>query len=586
MNDTRECIDLTGIWRTRAEGDNFGIGCEQNEGNRWREVTIPSTFEHCLPEHIGFIGTCWFKKCVFVPHSMQHKRVVLSFQAVNYHATVWVNGRFAGSSDEGFLPFDILVSGLLKYDEENIITVRVNNETAAGELPPVHFWRSQGGIIRKVELVATDLVYIQNIKIAAHPQGTDGSLKAIVSLQNELATAVQVKIIAKVTACGTQDVLLSIDKTIELDTNAITNVELEDILPNVNTWSPDAPFLYNASFELSVEDRGVDCQQSKFGFRTICVQDGKVLLNGNPIFFNGFNRHEDYPDTKIAIDAAVARRDLEDIKKSGANFVRMCHYPHDSAELDLCDEIGLLVMDEIPLCALLVSIRGINLEDAKHAMGLSLDHAKAQLRRLIERDYNHPSVIFWSVSNETNEQEPGVTEINNTLMRLAKALDPSRLTMHVSMPPYWTSDLASKLFIYDDVICLNEYTPQYERLGKHNWDYGMADAAQYWAYHSARLAALYPGKPMMITEFGYQTGHWHDGIEDEEMQAKMISIDYAGMKPYVCGALVWCYADHAWPLLWPSRFPVFGRDISIYGVVTRSRCKKRAYEVYKSIIKS
>jgi beta-glucuronidase len=361
-------------------------------------------------------------------------------------------------------------------------------------------------------------------------------------------------------------------------------VLLEGVGPNVSAWSPDAPSLYSAAVGISMDGRNVDCQTVRFGFRTICVRDGKVLLNGESVFFNGFNRHEDYPDTKLAINQAISRQDFEEIKKSGANFVRMCHYPHDSEELDWCDELGLLVMDEIPLCALLVEVPGTSSEEARQALGLTLDHAKAQLRRLIARDFNHPSVIFWSVSNETNEREPGVTEMNNTLIRLAKKLDPSRLAMHVSMEAYWCSDLVEKLFPCDDVVCVNKYLAIHERLYLHNEGYGLSRAEEYWAEHAKILAAAYPGKPVFVTEFGYQTGHSHDGVEDEEIQSKMIAIDYAAMRPHVCGALVWCFADHAWPLLWPSRAPMFGRDISLYGVMTRDRKKKIGFEAYKKII--
>ena len=377
---------------------------------------------------------------------------------------------------------------------------------------------------------------------------------------------------------------LSIQKAVLLNSEGTTEVILEGIISDVTAWSPDKPFLYSIVFRLLTEDGKEDSLAVRFGFRTICVRNGKVLLNGEPVFFNGFNRHEDSPDTKLATDPARIRQDFEAIKKTGANFVRMCHYPHDSAELDLCDELGLLVMDEIPLCALLVKVPGINTEEAGHALGLFLDHAKAQLKRLITRDINHPSILFWSVSNETNEREPGITEINNTLMQLAKKLDPSRLAMHVSMEPYWTSDLAAKLFAYDDVICINEYSPMGERLHKKNENYGPADAAEYWSRHAATLAEAFPGKPVFVTEFGYQTGHPFDGTEDEEMQAKMIAIDYRAMHPYLCGALVWCYADHAWPLLWPSRFPMFGRDISLYGVLTRDRREKAAFGVYQKLI--
>ncbi len=581
-DEIRMHMDLSGTWMMRAE--NAGTDSDEKSVHGWREVTIPCTFEHGLPEHVGFRGTCWFEKRFTIPAAMQGRRVVLCFQAVNYHAAVWMNDSYAGSNDEGFLPFEIPVSGFCKFGEENIVTVRANNETAPGELPPVHFWRSRGGIVRNIELAAAGWTFIEHVKIMANPEDGEGRLKIEVFLKNELPRHEPVEVSVKIVKIGAQEEILQLHETLAMSPGESREAVLEGVVPNVNVWSPEAPFLYSAVIEVMMDGRSVDFQEIRFGFRTICVQEGKVLLNGKPVFFNGFNRHEDYPDTRLAINRAVSRQDFEEMKHSGANFVRMCHYPHDSEELDWCDELGLLVMDEIPLCALLVDVPGTSAEEARHSLELTLDHAKSQLRRLITRDFNHPSVVFWSVSNETNEKEAGVTEINNTLMRLAKKLDPSRLTMHVSMEPYWTSGIMDTLYEYDDVICINEYSPMHERLHLRNQQYGPAEAERYWAGHSARFAAVWPGKPIFVTEFGYQTGHWLDGIEDEAMQARMIATDYSAMRPHVCGALVWCFADHAWPLLWPGRLPVFGRDISLYGVMTRDRHKKIAFDVYKKII--
>lgn len=585
LTHLKECIDLAGIWYAQIDCGSHESDLWPYNSHGWREVTIPSTFEHCFPEHIGFQGVCWFEKRILVPYSMQGKRIILRFQAVNYHTVVWVNGKYAGYSDEGFLPFDIAITDFLDYGSENCITVRVCNRIVTGELPPIHYWRNQGGIIRKVELVAMGQEYIQNVRITAEPSGAEGRFTSSVFLYNELTKEVQAQVTVSVSPCGGSDEVLRLSQLFIMKANAVTEVMLKGLVPDALRWSPETPFLYRASVELTVEGKMTDSEAYRFGFRTICVKDGNVLLNGTPVFFSGFNRHEDYPDTRLAIDAAVAKRDLEEIKKAGANFVRMCHYPHNSDELDICDELGLLAMDEIPLCFLMALKPGKECEEAREALEESLDHAKSQLQRLIMRDFNHPSVIFWSVSNETNEREPGVIEINNTLIQLAKKTDPSRLAAHVSQDCYWTSDIQGRLFVHDDVICINEYKPLDSRRQGIIENYSLADAQEYWATKISKLAGAYPGKPVFVTEFGYQTGHWQDGAEDEEFQARVIEADYMGMRPYVCGALVWCYADHAWPLRWPDGFPICGRSVSFYGLVTRDRRKKRAFEAYSKLIR-
>ncbi len=184
----------------------------------------------------------------------------------------------------------------------------------------------------------------------------------------------------------------------------------------------------------------------RFGFRRIEAGEGGLLLNGRPVFLTGFNRHEDSPCTGMAPDLGIVRRDLEDMVRLGANFVRLCHYPHDPRELDLCDELGLLAMAEIPL------YWWNGLEEGEEACARKLAAAERQLTNMIRRDVNHPSVILWSVSNETQEQRAEVAAGNAELVRLAKRLDPSRLAVHVS--DHWREH---PHFEADDVLCVNAY---------------------------------------------------------------------------------------------------------------------------------
>ena len=184
------------------------------------------------------------------------------------------------------------------------------------------------------------------------------------------------------------------------------------------------------------------------GFRGIKTRGTDLLLNGKKIFLMGFNRHEDSPRTDAAFDAETMRRDLKMMKEAGCNFIRLCHYPHHPAELDLCDELGLLAKCEIPMWG---DYWGEEAFRKNHAA--RSEAAERQLRKMIARDRNHPSVIIWSVSNETCEQEPAVTETNRRLVRLAKELDPSRLATHVSNR--WQGP--DSRWHEDDIICCNGY---------------------------------------------------------------------------------------------------------------------------------
>jgi GNAT superfamily N-acetyltransferase len=260
------------------------------------------------------------------------------------------------------------------------------------------------------------------------------------------------------------------------------------------------------------------------------------------------------------------------MKQMGANFVRLCHYPHDPRTLDLCDEIGLLVMCEIPLYWW-----GNREED--HAAKLEV--AKRQLTRLIMRDRGHPSVIFWSVSNETSEEAPEVAAGNAELVRLAKQFDPKRLATHVS--DKWTNEPRSDA---DDVICVNSYPTWSARAWQHNPQYEPAEGAGWWRENLAKLHERYPGKPIVVAEFGYPA---IEGVADggigEAFQAETVEAELRGILgagPYVSGATIWCWADHPWAEdNWINYLTT-----SPFGVVARDRRSKQAAPVVERLFKA
>jgi GNAT superfamily N-acetyltransferase len=323
-------------------------------------------------------------------------------------------------------------------------------------------------------------------------------------------------------------------------------------------------------------DQPTDRREIRLGFRKVEASGGKLLLNGQEIYLTGFNRHEDSRMRDGAVDLGTARRDLIEIKEAGANFVRLCHYPHHPGELDLCDELGLLVMDEIPLYWWDGMREGVDHHRRK------LEASKRQIRKMIRRDINHPSVIFWSVSNENREERPEVAEGNRQLVRLAKELDPSRLAVHVS-DHHWQSH---PNFSCDDVICVNAYPS----LHRHGYDgdyaYDLSDSTRFWRDGLHRLHTQYADKPILVSEFGYAALEGvYDGAFGEDIQADAIAHEFAGMAaPYVCGATVWCWADHPWPA---ATFE-FCRHLgtSPYGVVSRDRRKLKAYRRIRQMFRA
>jgi GNAT superfamily N-acetyltransferase len=566
-------VDLTDLWRFQPDpagsGEARGYAAPAYDHRIWREVRLPADFEACHPVLDTYEGAGWFRRWVSVPVEWRGRRVLLHFEGVNAHARAWVNGVEVGSWDDPFLPFGFEAQGALNFGEANLVAVRVDNERRLGEVPGrQRGWRNYGGILREVTLEAMSACYLDHIRTLAEPVNGGGHLTLSATVVNTLDYGVQASLQVTVrdsegrehTRIGSAPQLVSIGERLGLS--------VASAVPGVRAWSPSDPVLATVEVSLRVRDQTVDTRSLRVGFRTVEVSDGQLRLNGEPITLTGFNRHEDSPERNMRPDLALARRDLEAMKAAGANFVRLCHYPHHPGELDLCDELGLLVMDEIPL------YWWNGLEEGDVASVAKLDAAKRQLTALVARDRNHPSVIFWSVSNETHEERPEVAAGNASLVQLARALDSTRLAVHVS--DHWREHPS---FDEDDVICVNAYPSIGPLVNSVEADepYDLALSTAFWREELAVLHARYPAKPILVTEFGYTSFY---GVDDNafggDLHADVIEAEFAGLNaPYVCGATIWCWADHAWP---PATFAFCGHlATSPYGLLTRDRRRKPAF---------
>ncbi|MGD0128268.1 MAG: glycoside hydrolase family 2 TIM barrel-domain containing protein [Terriglobia bacterium] len=602
----RQEIDLSGPWGFQVdfrndvqnqidsmdEGEKLSYFSPDFPSKNWSEVSIPRAFDDCAPGMYKFRGTCWYSRRFEAPESMRGRRVVVHFEGVNYTSSVWLNGRLLGRNEDAFLPFEFPVEEFLRYGETNLLVVRVDNMRRPTQLPTSEYWQGQGGILREVKLVATDLARVTHANITAAPDNDRGkfALRALVANGRSQSAnlSLQVKVLNR---AGKP--LASFSATPKVvEANAEAELSVEGEVAQVAAWSPEQPALYKARVDLLADGKLADQIETRFGFRRVEARDEKLWLNGKPLYLMGFDRHEDSPRTGMAVDLENSRQDFQAIKQAGGNFVRFCHYPHHPGELHLCDEIGLMVLAEIPLCGW-----GVKLNDPFAGAGWNpsdapviLDAAERSLRKMVSRDFNHPSVIIWSVSNESEEEHPEINEGNNRLIQLGRQLDSSRPVTHVTC--HWSSgsehiqancgNMVGKYFDYDDVVSVNAYpspaTAAGHRPGDNSW---RDESTQWWKNELERLHAKYPGKPILITEFGYPCIAGVNGPFGEDMQALAAEADFNGMTaPYVCGATLWCYAKHAWP------GGCFGFDISPHGYVSRDRkTKMKAFSVISKMFK-
>ncbi|MGC9467680.1 MAG: GNAT family N-acetyltransferase [Anaerolineae bacterium] len=570
-------IDLTGLWRFQPDpaglGQDYGYTHLDYDHYRWREVRLPADFETAHPALETYEGAGWFRRWVAVPDSWRGRRVCLHFEGVSARARVWVNGYDVGSCEDPFLPFDLDVRGQLSPGRENLLVVRVDNVRRSGDVPGRRRgWRNFGGILREVRLKATDPCYIDHVHTLAEPTEEGGRLDLEALVTNGRGDGVEVVLVAEVADMEGTVVAHEAGDGHLIPVGETAPLGLSLPIPGVKPWTPEDPQLYAVHLKLSEEGEIIEACDVRVGFRTVAAHEGRLWLNDEPFTLTGFNRHEDSPDTNMCPDPECVRADLVAIKEAGANFVRLCHYPHHPLELDLCDELGLLAMAEIPLYWWAGTAEDADLDAGKIVTAKTLEVAKRQLRALIRRDRNHPSIIFWSVSTETREERSEVAAGNTELVRLAQNLDPSRLAVHVS--DRWQEHPA---FEADDVICVNGYPSVGPLTRRGEKDYDLGASTAFWRDGLSCLHSRYPEKPILVTEFGYTSFH---GLVDNafggELHARVIEAEFAGMDaPYVCGATIWCWADHPWP---PATFDSCGYlAVSPYGVLTRDRRRKPAY---------
>lgn len=561
----RIAVDLTGEWLFRVDpkdqAQTSRFIADDPDLKDWACVMVPCGFGQCVPGVKKFSGVGWFRKEFNVPEAWRGKRLRLTFDAVNNSATFFFNGKRLEGSHLPYLPVSFDLQSEVRFGQKNVLVVKVSSR-AKGNIPYHNGWYNEGGILRDVRLQAIGDIHVEDVVVVAPaPEADSGKAHLTLEVSNRSSTRKASVVRAVISDSNGRTVGTAV-KRMPLDSDKVTKISLPISVPDAVAWSPATPVLYTASVDIEIE--GTTCSQvsTGFGFRTVEVRDSQVLLNGDPIYMAGFNRHEDTSWTGMARNTKIVREDLQRMKRMGVNFMRCSHYPNDAGVLDLCDEMGILVMIEMPI----------------HLNGKNTDEGAGYLKKMIRHYKNHPCIIFWSVSNEQNERDRRVVNQHNALIKLTRKLDPTRLAVHVSGGlSRWVNPKNHPLFAEDDVICVNGYPSRTAGLYKDR-NYDFSKSANYWKTALAKLHQQYPGKPILVTEFGHPTAHSRFtpnfpgiGALGPQIQKQVLEADFRAFDaPYICGALIWCWADHPWPA------KIYQSEDSPFGVLHRDRRGKGA----------
>ncbi len=328
----------------------------------------------------------WYRKHFVLS---DYERVSVDFQGVATVAEVFVNSKAAGVHKGAYTSFSVDVTDFLKKGD-NVIAVRVDS-TKRSDIPPeggnVDYCLF-GGIVRNVTMTFTPFTYVKNVFVTT-PDVTEE--KALVKADVVLS----------------EDALYKVE-IFDAEGKKVATGKDEMVVTNPQLWSIDNPYLYTLSVKLETGDE----YTTRFGIRKFEFVNSGMMLNGEVLKIMGINRHEQWPWIGRAVPDKLQKRDADMIKETGFNAVRCSHYPQAPAFLDRCDEIGLIVFEEAPGWQHI----GDNMWQ---------DIYKENIREMIERDFNHPSIFSWGVRvNESNDCDELYKETN----ALSRKLDPTRPT--------------------------------------------------------------------------------------------------------------------------------------------------------------
>jgi beta-galactosidase len=382
--------------------------------------------EHCF--------VSWYRKHFVVPKEATGCRVFVDFAGVMIATTVYVNGKPAGVEHRGgYTPFSFDITKLIQPGKSNVLSVRVDS-TERKDIPPfgkVVDYLTFGGIYRDVQLRISDPIYIQHI--FARPIDCWVERKRLDVTATLVNTGEKTRTISAIAilhdAAGKKIATASTTFTIAPGTTADANFSMTD-LAEIVLWDLDRPTLYRISVTL---DNG-DQVSERIGFRALGFgEDGYFYINGRRMKLRGLNRHQTFPYIGQAAPARLQRKDADILKFDLAcNIVRTSHYPQSTHFLDRCDEIGLLVLEEIP------GWQHIGDESWKQV-------SLSNLRAMIERDRNRPSICLWGVRiNESLDDHEFYSRTNS----LAHELDPTRQTGGIRVN--FQSELLEDVFTMND----------------------------------------------------------------------------------------------------------------------------------------
>ncbi|HEX8601904.1 MAG TPA: glycoside hydrolase family 2 TIM barrel-domain containing protein, partial [Pseudoduganella sp.] len=438
--------------------------------------------EPFIPHELNEVGS--YRRNIDIPADWNGRDVFLHIGAAGAAYYVWVNGEKVGYSEDSKLPSEFDVTRFLRPGS-NTVAIEVYRWADASYLEDQDFWRVSG-IERSVYLYTEPKTRLRDFRVTASLDKSyrDGRFELAAEVAGQPA-AVEVR--ARVLD-GTRPVL-ELKGTPGADRKAV----LGGAVPGVKAWSAETPNLYTLLVEL-VDGQGkvLSATSRRIGFRTVEIADGEVRVNGKRVMMRGVNRHEHDPVTYRVMSMETMRRDIELMKQANVNAVRTSHYPNDPRWYDLADEYGLYVMDEANIESHEYMEKGDRAPSAEERAKIQLGYQPHwrvahvdRVSRMVERDKNHPSIIFWSLGNEA-----GTGPNFEAAAAWIRKADPTRLISYLG------HGTLNEVHMPNDYVDI--YAPMYDDITK------MIDYAQDPTFR----------QPMIQCEYAHAMGNSLGNLED------------------------------------------------------------------------
>jgi len=582
----RQRIPLNDTWKF-YQGDVSDGHHPNLDDSAWRVLNLPHDWsiegpfseEHNTTIHQGALpaGIGWYRKTFQLPESDSGKFIYIDFDGIHRNSTVWINGYFLGNRPSGYMSFRYDLTPYLQFGgETNVIAVKADNS-----LQPCSRWYTGSGIYRNVWLEKTSELHV------AH-RGT--FVKTKVKNLSEGVAHLDIRIRNEKGNDGEAIVRTILynhkGKKVSTSTNTLnlsdsfSAVSQSFKIKNPDLWSPTNPNLYTAFTSIYFDKKEMDRYETRFGIRDLSFEpDSGFFLNGQHTRMYGVNMHHDLGALGAAVNKRAIERQLEILKDMGCNAIRTAHNPPAPELLDLCDEMGFLVIDE---SFDMWAKRKTRFDNHIYWE----EWHKRDLEDMVLRDRNHPSVIAWSIGNEIREQfdSTGI-DITRELVRIVKSLDDTRpvtcaLTEQDPEKNYiyrsGALDLIGFNYKHEGYPAFPEIYPGEKLIASESVSgfatrgyYEMpSDSIRIWpASYRAPLIGANPEH----TASSYDHVHAYWGTTHEE--------NYRVIKTYqhIAGMFLWSgfdYLGEPTPYPWPSRS-------SYFGVIDLAGFPKDVYYLYK-----